>query len=102
MLESIRYIELAPEEAARCFNCGSYSHGLKDCYRPRDTVAIGFARRTHALRKGLQSVPRSASRYYQTTPGGKFEKLKPGVLGTETRQLLGIGVCVFTQIVFLR
>jgi hypothetical protein len=85
------YIELAPEEAARCFNCGSYSHGLKDCHRPRDTVAISFARRTHALRKGLQSVPRSASRYYQTTPGGKFEKLKPGVLGTETRQLLGIG-----------
>lgn len=27
-------------KAARCFNCGSYSHSLRACQRPRDTKAI--------------------------------------------------------------
>ena len=46
-----------------------------------------------AEKRGSASGPRTASRYYQLSPGGKFEDLKPGVIGGETRQLLGIGVC---------
>ncbi|KAJ7554719.1 hypothetical protein O6H91_05G006400 [Diphasiastrum complanatum] len=79
------------EEASRCFNCGSYSHGLKDCPRPRDNAAISVARKLHTSKKGLAPGPRGPSRYYQSSPGGKFDDLKPGVLGAETRQSLGIG-----------
>jgi zinc finger CCHC domain-containing protein 8 len=34
----------------------------------------------------------NTSRYYQHSPGGKFDDLKPGILGSEVRKLLGIGV----------
>ncbi|MCO5594536.1 hypothetical protein L7F22_048568 [Adiantum nelumboides] len=79
------------EGGSRCFNCGSYSHSLKECQRPRDTAAISNARKLLAEKRGSANGPRSASRYYQTSPGGKFDDLKPGVLGTGTRQFLGIG-----------
>ncbi len=39
------------------------------------------------------SEARTASRYYHQSPGGKFDDMKPGVLGSEVRQFLGIGVC---------
>ncbi|KAH7295013.1 hypothetical protein KP509_27G028700 [Ceratopteris richardii] len=78
-------------EGSRCFNCGSYSHSLKDCPRPRDNAAISSARRLLAEKRGSGNGPRSASRYYQSSPGGKFDDLKPGILGRETRLLLGIG-----------
>ncbi|KAI5077859.1 hypothetical protein GOP47_0007683 [Adiantum capillus-veneris] len=79
------------EQGSRCFNCGSYSHSLKECPRPRDAAAISNARKLLAEKRGSANGSRSASRYYQTSPGGKFDDLKPGVLGSETRQLLGIG-----------
>eukprot|EP00249_Psilotum_nudum_P020226 c27610_g1_i2 orf=283-2313(+) len=80
-----------PEEVSRCFNCGSYSHSLKDCPRPRDNAAINNARKILSQKRGVSSGPRATSRYYQSSPGGKFDDLKPGVLGSETRQSLGIG-----------
>ena len=80
-------------EGSRCFNCGSYSHAIRDCPRPRDYAAINNARKLMAEKRGSATGPRTASRYYQLSPGGKFEDLKPGVIGGETRQLLGIGVC---------
>ncbi|KAH7422712.1 hypothetical protein KP509_12G021600 [Ceratopteris richardii] len=78
-------------EGSRCFNCGSYSHSLKECPRPRDNAAINNARRLYAEKHGSSNASRTASRYYQSSPGGKFDDLKPGILGNETRQLLGIG-----------
>ena len=83
-------------EGSRCFNCGSYSHSLKDCPRPRDNTAVNNARKQLAEKRGSGS--RAASRYYQHSTGGKFDDLKPGVLGSEVRQLLGIGVLVFHEI----
>ena len=81
----------ADKDDSRCFNCGSYSHALKDCPKPRDNVAISNARKQHNLKRNQSNVNRVQNRYYQKTPG-KFDDLKAGVLGPETRQCLGIGV----------
>ncbi|XP_058088818.1 uncharacterized protein LOC131235597 isoform X2 [Magnolia sinica] len=78
-------------EASRCFNCGSYNHSLKECPKPRDNVAVNNARKQHNSKRNPTSGPRLPTRYYQNSPGGKFEGLRPGVLGAETRQCLGIG-----------
>ncbi|KAG9450062.1 hypothetical protein H6P81_010027 [Aristolochia fimbriata] len=78
-------------EASRCFNCGSYNHSLKECPKPRDNVAVNNARKQHNLKRNPTLGPRCPTRYYQNSPGGKFDGLKPGVLGAETRQCLGIG-----------
>ncbi|KAK4745092.1 hypothetical protein SAY87_011404 [Trapa incisa] len=74
-------------EAARCFNCGSYSHSLKDCTRPRDNVAVNNARKE----KSKKNKHAASTRYYESLPAGKFDGLKPGALDPETRKLLGLG-----------
>uniref|UniRef100_A0A5B6ZBF1 CCHC-type domain-containing protein n=1 Tax=Davidia involucrata TaxID=16924 RepID=A0A5B6ZBF1_DAVIN len=82
-------------DASRCFNCGSYNHSLKECPKPRDNVAVNNARKQHKSRRNQNASSRSSSRnptrYYQNSPGGKYDGLRPGVLGAETRQLLGLG-----------
>ncbi|XP_008790601.2 uncharacterized protein LOC103707757 [Phoenix dactylifera] len=77
-------------EASRCFNCGSYSHSLKECPKPRDNVAISNARKQHKSKRNPAAGTRGQSRYYQKAPG-KFDDLRAGVLGAETRECLGIG-----------
>lgn len=78
-------------EAPRCFNCGSYNHSLGDCSKPRDKNAVNSARKQYLDKKSLNAGPRVPTRYYQESPGGKFDGLKPGALSAETRKLLGIG-----------
>ncbi|KAF0888701.1 hypothetical protein E2562_016497, partial [Oryza meyeriana var. granulata] len=80
----------ADKDDSRCFNCGSYSHALKECPKPRDNAAINNARKQHNLKRNQSNVNRGQNRYYQKTPG-KFDDLRPGVLGPETRECLGIG-----------
>uniref|UniRef100_A0A0D9XDA4 CCHC-type domain-containing protein n=1 Tax=Leersia perrieri TaxID=77586 RepID=A0A0D9XDA4_9ORYZ len=82
--------ERAEKEDSRCFNCGSYSHALKECPKPRDNAAINNARKQHNLKRNQSNVNRGQNRYYQKTPG-KFDDLRAGVLGPETRECLGIG-----------
>ncbi|KAL9252157.1 Zinc finger CCHC domain-containing protein [Drosera capensis] len=80
-------------EAARCFNCGSYNHSLKDCFKPRDAAAVTNARKEFQSKKTPGSGPRGPqliTRYYQSSPAGKYDGLKPGVLSPETRTLLGL------------
>lgn len=60
-------VQLEREEA-RCFNCGSYSHALRDCKRPWNYEAINSARSNHASKKIFSSGPRTASRYYEAHP----------------------------------
>lgn len=79
-------------DTSRCFNCGSYSHALKDCPKPRDSVAVNNARKEHKSKKNQHANSRNSTRYYQSSRGGKYEGLTPGVLDVETRQLLGLGV----------
>ncbi|XP_078149117.1 uncharacterized protein LOC144544480 [Carex rostrata] len=78
---------------ARCFNCGSYGHALKDCPKPRDMAAINSARQQHSAKKNISNAnhgQKSQNRYYQAKPG-KYDDLKPGILGPESRECLGIG-----------
>lgn len=79
-------------EGSRCFNCGSYNHALKDCPKPRDNIAVNNARKQHKSRRNQNPSSRNPTRYYQNSPGGKYDGLKPGTLDSETRQLLGLRV----------
>lgn len=81
-------------EDTRCFNCGSYDHSLKNCSKEKDIGAITNARKQHQAKKNINSRPRVPTRYFQDSPAGKYDGLKQGSLSTETRQLLGIGVCL--------
>ncbi|CAN6455721.1 unnamed protein product [Victoria cruziana] len=90
-LTSLERCAESPEHDSRCFNCGSYNHSLKECPKPRDNVAVNNARKKHNSKRKTPLGPRLPTRYYQNSPGGKFEGIKPGVLGSETRQCLGIG-----------
>ncbi|KAL5080424.1 hypothetical protein RYX36_008845 [Vicia faba] len=75
---------------SRCFNCGSYSHALSKCPRPRDHTAVSNARGKLKSRRN-QNSSRNPTRYYQNSRAGKYEGLRPGVLDDATRQLLGLG-----------
>ncbi|CAN0916298.1 Zinc finger CCHC domain-containing protein 8 [Linum grandiflorum] len=77
-------------DPARCFNCGSYNHALKDCNKPRDNLAVSNARRQHMAKRNQNSHSRSSIRYYQSSSSGKYDGLKPGTLDAETRTLLGL------------
>ncbi|KAL0350563.1 UNVERIFIED_CONTAM: hypothetical protein Sradi_4205500 [Sesamum radiatum] len=79
-------------DTSRCFNCGSYSHALKDCPKPRDNVAVNNARKQHKSRRNQHVNSRNSTRYYQSSRGGKYDGLIPGVLDAETRKLLGLGL----------
>lgn len=81
---------LNPLNASRCFNCGTYGHSLSECPKPRDNLAISNARKEHKLKKNQNGGPHVLTRYYQNTPRGKYDGLKPGALDAETRKLLGL------------
>lgn len=77
--------------ASRCFNCDAYDHSLKECPKPFNKVVVNNARKLHQSKSKRPAGPRVLTRYYQDTPGGKFDGLKPGCLDPETRKLLGLG-----------
>ncbi|KAB1211066.1 Zinc finger CCHC domain-containing protein 8 [Morella rubra] len=79
------------DDASRCFNCGSYNHSLKECPKPRDNVAVNNARKQLKSKRNQNAGSRNPTRYYQNTPGGKYDGLRPGALNAETRHLLGLG-----------
>ncbi|GMN57029.1 hypothetical protein TIFTF001_026138 [Ficus carica] len=79
------------DDAARCFNCGSYNHSLKECPKPRDNAAVNNARKQHKSKRNQNSSSRNPARYYQNSPAGKYDGLRPGALDAETRKLLGLG-----------
>lgn len=65
---------------------------MRECPRPRDNAAVNVARKQHKSKKNQNSASRNPTRYYQDSPAGKFDGLRPGALDAETRQLLGLGV----------
>ncbi|XP_061359757.1 uncharacterized protein LOC133303798 [Gastrolobium bilobum] len=79
------------DAAARCFNCGSYNHSLRECPKPRNNVAVNNARKQHKSRRNQNASSRNPTRYYQNSPAGKYDGLRPGALDDVTRQLLGMG-----------
>jgi zinc finger CCHC domain-containing protein 8 len=80
-------------DASRCFNCGSYNHSLKECPKPRNNIAVNNARKQQKSKRNQNAGSRNPTRYYQNTPGGKYDGLRPGALDAETQKLLGLGVC---------
>ncbi|XP_047959582.1 zinc finger CCHC domain-containing protein 8 [Salvia hispanica] len=78
-------------DASRCFNCGSYGHALKDCSKPRDNAAVNSARKQQKVKRNQHPNSRNSTRYYQTSRGGKYDGLTPGVLNGETKKALGLG-----------
>ncbi|XP_050381259.1 uncharacterized protein LOC126798357 [Argentina anserina] len=79
------------DDASRCFNCGSYNHALRECPKPRDHVAVNNARKQLKIKKNQAPNSRNSTRYYQNSPAGKYDGLRPGALDAETRKLLGLG-----------
>ena len=79
-------------DAPRCFNCSSYSHSLRECPKPRDNDAVNNSRKQLKSKRNQTAGMNNPTRYYQDTPTGKYEGLRPGSLDAETRRLLGLGV----------
>ncbi|KAG7604212.1 putative transcription factor interactor and regulator CCHC(Zn) family [Arabidopsis thaliana] len=85
-------LEIIDDDPPRCFNCGGYSHSLRECPRPFDRSAVNSARKLQKSKRNQNSSgPRLPSRYYQKNQTGKYDGLKPGTLDAETRQLLNLG-----------
>ncbi|KAF8072658.1 Serine/threonine-protein kinase SRPK [Scenedesmus sp. PABB004] len=87
----------------RCFNCGSYGHGIAACPAPhdRERVAAAKAERTQggaapnpsflaALRGRYFTEPRAPGGA-PGAPGGAHDDIKPGVLTPELAAALGMG-----------
>ncbi|KAG4969605.1 hypothetical protein JHK85_036026 [Glycine max] len=53
--------------------------------------SINNARNKHKSRRNQNSSSRNPTRYYQNSPAGKYDGLRPGALDDATRQLLGLG-----------
>ncbi|CAF2138636.1 unnamed protein product [Brassica napus] len=83
-------LEIIDDDPPRCFNCGAYSHSMRECPKPFDRSAVSIARRQHKSKRN-QSSRLIPSRYYKSAQGGKYDGLKPGSLDPETRQVLGLG-----------
>ncbi|KAL0682672.1 hypothetical protein Bca4012_049520 [Brassica carinata] len=83
-------LEIIDDDPPRCFNCGAYSHSMRECPKPFDRSAVNIARRQHKSKRN-QSSRLIPSRYYKSAQGGKYDGLKPGSLDPETRQVLGLG-----------
>ncbi|VVB09168.1 unnamed protein product [Arabis nemorensis] len=79
------------DDPPRCFNCGGYSHSLRECPKPFDRSAVNSARKLQKSKRNQNSASRLPSRYYQKPESGKYDGLKPGTLDAETRQLLNLG-----------
>lgn len=82
---------------SRCFNCGSYSHALKDCTKPHNRAAVDAARREMAESRPTNTFKGKAnatSRYFTEAEGGgapdELAGLKRGVLSSELRLALGL------------
>ncbi|CAE6206266.1 unnamed protein product [Arabidopsis arenosa] len=85
-------LEIIDDDPPRCFNCGGYSHSLRECPKPFDRSAVNSARKLQKSKRNQSSSgARLPSRYYQKPQSGKYDGLKPGTLDAETRQLLNLG-----------
>lgn len=94
----------------RCFDCGSYSHALRDCWQPRDSAAVHAARAEYSASSGATIAGmKLPTRYFvsidgaadssdavlgDTSGGGgataEASGLAPGCLSAELRAALGI------------
>uniref|UniRef100_A0A8D3B3Y1 Zinc finger CCHC domain-containing protein 8 n=1 Tax=Scophthalmus maximus TaxID=52904 RepID=A0A8D3B3Y1_SCOMX len=71
-----------------CFNCGSASHQLRDCPKPKDMAAINERRKE--FNQNSNQGPQSNQRYHADEVEERFAKYKPGVMSEELLSALGI------------
>ncbi|XP_047447826.1 zinc finger CCHC domain-containing protein 8 [Mugil cephalus] len=71
-----------------CFNCGSATHQLRDCPKPKDMAAIN-ERRKEFNQNNNQSM-QSNQRYHADEVEERFSKYKPGVMSEELLTALGV------------
>ncbi|GAA6224681.1 zinc finger CCHC domain-containing protein 8 [Lates japonicus] len=71
-----------------CFNCGSSSHQLRDCPKPKDMAAINERRKE--FNQNSNQTMQSNQRYHADEVEERFSKYKPGVMSEELLTALGI------------
>ncbi|KAK2902069.1 hypothetical protein Q8A73_011815 [Channa argus] len=71
-----------------CFNCGSSTHQLRDCPKPKDTAAINERRKE--FNQNNHQTLQSNQRYHADELEERFAKYKPGVMSEELLTALGI------------
>ncbi|XP_040899112.1 zinc finger CCHC domain-containing protein 8 [Toxotes jaculatrix] len=71
-----------------CFNCGSSSHQLRDCPKPKDMAAINERRKE--FNQNHNQAMQSNQRYHADEVEERFAKYKPGVMSEELLTALGI------------
>ncbi|XP_040012205.1 zinc finger CCHC domain-containing protein 8 isoform X2 [Xiphias gladius] len=71
-----------------CFNCGSSSHQLRDCPKPKDMAAI--TERRKEFNQNNNQATQSNQRYHADEVEERFAKYKPGVMSDELLTALGI------------
>ncbi|XP_068994823.1 zinc finger CCHC domain-containing protein 8 [Embiotoca jacksoni] len=71
-----------------CFNCGSSSHQMRDCPKPKDMAAINERRKE--FNQNSNQAMQSNQRYHADEVEERFSKYKPGVMSEELLAALGI------------
>uniref|UniRef100_A0A3Q3MN85 Zinc finger CCHC domain-containing protein 8 n=1 Tax=Mastacembelus armatus TaxID=205130 RepID=A0A3Q3MN85_9TELE len=71
-----------------CFNCGSSSHQLRDCPKPKDMAAINERRKE--FNQNNNQGNQSNQRYHADEVEERFAKYKPGVMRQDCLTALGI------------
>ncbi|XP_026176852.1 zinc finger CCHC domain-containing protein 8 isoform X2 [Mastacembelus armatus] len=71
-----------------CFNCGSSSHQLRDCPKPKDMAAINERRKE--FNQNNNQGNQSNQRYHADEVEERFAKYKPGVMSEALVTALGI------------
>ncbi|XP_037536310.1 zinc finger CCHC domain-containing protein 8 isoform X2 [Nematolebias whitei] len=70
-----------------CFNCGSSSHQLRDCPKPKDMTAINERRKEFNQNN---QVMVGNQRYHAEEVEERFARFKPGVISEELLAALGV------------
>uniref|UniRef100_A0A3P8UBJ9 Zinc finger CCHC domain-containing protein 8 n=1 Tax=Amphiprion percula TaxID=161767 RepID=A0A3P8UBJ9_AMPPE len=71
-----------------CFNCGSGTHQMRDCPKPKDMAAINERRKE--FNQNNNQAMQSNQRYHADEVEERFAKYKPGVMSEELLTALGI------------
>ncbi|XP_062874163.1 zinc finger CCHC domain-containing protein 8 [Trichomycterus rosablanca] len=69
-----------------CFNCGEEGHQLRDCPKPKDMARINEKRKEFAQGNNQGNN----QRYHAEEVEERFAKYKPGILGQELLDALGV------------
>ncbi|KAG7490297.1 zinc finger CCHC domain-containing protein 8 isoform X1 [Solea senegalensis] len=81
-----------------CFNCGSGSHQIRDCPKPKDMAAISERRKEFNQNNSQSAL--SNQRYHADEVEERFAKYKPGVISEELLTALGIDANTLPPLIY--